>query len=205
MSYRQASRLPTKIQENENMKAAYSFALFLLLGCLQIVGPQDMRPSSQDQGGNNEWEISAQYYPQDDRTVVMLKPMLVYEGEGICRGGLRFLAEFSYAGRKRQLPEAIALGFFTDPLSGIAGNELTVIADDERLPLGKMTLKHDAFHQWPGCRNAYDTTGLLVPRETFLKIVQARKVEVRANDKALPFAEKHFAALRELASRMMQK
>jgi hypothetical protein len=66
----------------------------------------------------------------------------------------------------------------------MAGNELTVIADDERLPLGKMTLKEDAFSQRRGCRNAYDTTGLLVSRETLLKIVQARKVEVRANDKA---------------------
>src|SRR5258708_29942849 len=183
------------------MKAAYGFALLLLFGFLQIVAAPELR-TCQDQGAKNDWEISTQYDPNGDRTVVMLEPMLVYEGEGICRDGLRFLAEFSYAGRKPQRPEAIALGFFTDPLSGIAGNLLTAIADDERLPLGKMTLKHDAFHQWPGCRNLYDTTGVLVPRETFLKIVRARKVEVRANDRVLHLTEKHFAALSELASRM---
>lgn len=122
---------------------------------------------------------------------------------GLERDGLQFVAEFSYAGRKPQPPAAIVLGFFTAPLSSIAGHELTVIADRKRLPLGKMALQYEDFYQHTGCANLYLETGVLVPRDTFLRIVQAKTIEVWANGKVLPLVE-HFVALRAL-SRMMQR
>src|SRR2546423_9295163 len=142
------------------------------------------------------WEIITSYYSDEDRTVVMLRKMRYGTDFSYCEPLL--IAEFSYKGRAAQPPETVALGFITNE---IRESELVITADGERVDLGRLKMREN-MHQGDECEALIRRFAVSIPREAFRKIVAARKIEVRAGDRLLPLGEEHFAALRDLASRM---
>jgi hypothetical protein len=193
------------------MKSCTYFVFLSLLGLrmlsaanpIQLSLPCQTQAQSKAQTENrSDQTISARFDREHDSTIVILHPVIIYEGEGICRDGIRMIAEFRYRGEIPQRPRGVALGLFTSPRSGIAGKDLVIVADGERLELGKMTLNQDDFSQWPGCRNLYETTGLIEPRDTFLKFKHAERIEIQTNGMVMTLNEAHAGALREFARRV---
>src|SRR5205085_2572255 len=181
------------------MKALFSFfaSTLLLLVCACAASPQcsiaqsPARPSQEPR-----WEIITSYYSDEDRTVVMLRKMRYGTDFSYCEPLL--IAEFSYKGRAAQPPETVALGFITNE---IRESELVFTADGERFDLGRLKMRED-MHQGNECEALIRRFAVSIPREIFRRIFAARKIEVRAGDRPLPLSEEHFAALRDLASRM---
>lgn len=178
-------------------------ALLLLSGWLLSLAAQESRPSPPSgTAQNQQWEIITRYLPEENRTVVMIRKMRFFGGSyddhltNHCDPLL--VAEFSYEGKRPQVPEVVALSFIA---YGFQERELVVMADDERIGLGRLT-QSERFQEHNDCRGLIRTYGTLIPRETFMRMVNAQRIEVRVGDEALPFDEDHRQALRALASRM---
>jgi hypothetical protein len=177
--------------------------MLLLCGLLAGVGRGSHAPRRPAVSSTSD-EVRVEYDGQADRTVVMLELAPFGDSGMICRGDWRMITEFSYTGRKPQPPDNVALGFFTPPDEELIGREVSAVVDGEQVRLGKMTLNHNDFRQWPGCRNLYDTFGLHVPRATFRRIVKAKTVEVHVGEKALHLTAAHLDALSKFAKQMEQ-
>jgi hypothetical protein len=141
--------------------------------------------------------IETKYDRFDDRTLVQLDVMQVMGGKF---DGIYISANYSCKGDvKNCKPEKILLGVMAVVKGGVydvPGN-LTVLADEERFPLGNMTRagSKDIMPEWNITGTLF---GVLIPYDTFSKIVQSKKVEMRFDSTEFELYEGHLDALRKL-------
>lgn len=148
-------------------------------------------------------KIKTKYDRFEDQTTVYI------EGKRVLGGFLSDLtmgASISYRGQKASLPKDVLIFFKSSNTEDWrflhdVERELYVLADGERLPLGTMT-RTDSTVLTGG--RVSEEIGTLISSEQFLKIIQARKVEMKLGRYQFELKEEHLEALRDLASRMAQ-
>jgi hypothetical protein len=146
-------------------------------------------------------KIESKYDRFEDETHVRLEPKRVLGGfmEDVKMG-----ASFFYKGQKLSKPEYFIIFFVSDTKGwrflDEAQRELVALADGERLPIG--TLDRDSKVRSGGWVSEIMVKE--VPYETFLKIVNGKKVEMKLGRYELKLKEEHLEALRDLASRALQ-
>lgn len=141
--------------------------------------------------------IETKYDRFDDRTLVQLDVMQVVSGK---YDGIYISANYACKGDvKNCKPEKILLGILVLVKGGVydGSGDLTVLADAERFPIGAMTRA--------GSKNITSESnvtrtlfGILISYDTFSKIVQSKKVEMRLDTTEFELTDANLDALRKL-------
>jgi len=118
-----------------------------------------------------------------------------------CRGGL-FLAEFVLEGNLP--PSSVALGIQAGHHIPDAGELVTIIADGDQFNLVPAT-NLMFLSSYTGCANLTLEMGVPVPIDTFLKIVNAKEIEMRFGDQKFPINNDSHNGLCQLAELMDRK
>jgi hypothetical protein len=181
-------------------------ASVFLLACTAPAAAQDSAQGSKPQPpANREFKhkarIEVKYDRFEDETHVKLEPTRVLGGfyEDVKMG-----ASFFYKGQKVSAPDYFYILFVTNTKEWRflrdSQRELTALADGERLALG--TLDRDSHVRESG--RVSEIMVKEIPYETFLKIVNAKKVEMKLGSYEFELKEELLEALRDLASRTAQ-
>ncbi len=142
-----------------------------------------------------------------ETTFARLKPMSVGSSTfQAIAGGPDIWAMFSCKGQKITRPETIMLritSFSKDfKYTDERARTLIVRADGENLDLGTMQMENKGrgapFSRYSA--GLVEEMSILVPQESFAKIVNAKKVEMQLGSKEFSLKDKHLDALRELLS-----
>ncbi len=150
---------------------------------------------------NHKAKIESKYDRFEDETHVRLESKRVLGGfmEDVKMG-----ASFFYKGQKLSTPEYFIILFVSDTKGwrflDEAQRELVALADGQRISIG--TLDRDSKVRSGGWVSEIMVKE--VPYETFLKIVNAKKVEMKLGRYEFELKEEHLEALRDLASRTAQ-
>jgi hypothetical protein len=166
------------------LRFTYLFALVLLIGIIQTA---------------STYKIETQYDKFNDVTKVKLNlmPVPLQSAEE-----LWLSAQFTSKGQKVLPPEEVMLAFVWGSKDGkfSQGNELIVLADGERVRVGKMY--RDASYSSRHKNPTKEIMALNIPVATFLKIARAKKLEAKMSIHEFALADENLSALRDLAGRM---
>jgi hypothetical protein len=143
-----------------------------------------------------------EYDKKGDFTRVMLRRIPLYGDISRRFLVIELTAYFHYKGTTLARPDVVTLGFvsFADEQRFVDFHDLTVKLDGEVVKLGQTELV-ESKNVGSGARQYREIMRIDVPYETFLKIVNAKKVGVELGRVRFDTDEKHREALRDLASR----
>ena len=206
---------------NTMQSARHSFKL-VFFGVVMICFSQTTVAQSADQTFaypkrtfTHEGKIGTQYEPRKDSTIVSLEPVVV-EASAAGKELLRLAAIFQYQGKIPTKPKHISLGFYGDyPQCKFSGQpKMTMLVDGERIefgwnPRGIRERKPDeegvafSFNEGAGGDKCEELMFMTISQKNFLRVVNAKTVEVQIDELKFKLTETNLEALRDLASRML--
>jgi hypothetical protein len=146
------------------------------------------------------FKIDTKYDRFEDQTSISLQPMKISGG---LYDGINIGITFVCLGDVRSCqPEKVFFGFIVvlkGTIYDLPAN-LIVLADGERFPLGNMSNFGSAEVPPRGWNIIATTLGVVIPRETFLKIARAKKVEMKLDDTELELNMEHRTAVYSLST-----
>lgn len=150
--------------------------------------------------------VKLSYYENDNFTIASLKPMLL---SGMEPSKLEFDAIASFDGKTpTQEPRDVGIGirsvskkeWFKD------NRELTLVLDGERLPLGTMKRVRNACTKIPpsgyGCSESDEKLDINMPYQTFLRIVEAKKVSGEVGVRKFALKDSDLEMMREFVKQI---
>lgn len=144
-------------------------------------------------------KIFSQYDKFKDKTTVSLAHLR------LSSVSLGIAATFSHQGTDVKTPDDVALWFYSysSQWRFLRNRSLMVIADGERLDLGGAARVDSKVNsgRFSGV-TVSETLGALVPLDKFLKIANAKSVEMQLGNAEFQLAPDHLEALKDFASRM---
>ena len=138
-------------------------------------------------------EISSKYDRFKDITLVRTSRMLVRGN----KRSIRVQAEYSSVGKTQAKPEKISLYFYSSasrPLFREDELDLNFLADEKRLPLGKMRLDDEEKTK----STVKQAVVISMSFEVFEQIAGAKKVEFQVGDLEYKMTDTHLDAFRKL-------
>lgn len=209
------------IDRNTMKRASYAFALVLL--CLVVVycnhvslaQASDQKFAYPKRPFKHDGKFGSQYSAEEDTTIVTLEPMPVELSES----GMPVLlvaAIFGYQGKAPIKPKHISLGFYGyyPQCKFSAKPKMTMLMGGERVefgwnPTGIRERKLDdegvafSFNEGTGGEQCDENMFMFISQKNFLKVVNAKNVEVQIDELKFKLTESNLEALRDLASRMV--
>jgi len=199
----------------------YSFKLVLLsvgLVCFSqatVAQTADQKFAYPKRPFTHDGRLGTQYEPKEDATIVTLEPVVV-EASSAGKELLRLAAIFQYQGKTPIKPKHISLGFYGDYPQCKFSKEpkMTMLLDGERIefgwnPRGIRERKPDeegvafSFNEGAGGEKCEEIMFMTISQKNFLKVVNAKTVEVQIDELKFKLTESNLEALRDLASRML--
>ncbi|MCA1605700.1 MAG: hypothetical protein LC775_09555, partial [Acidobacteria bacterium] len=129
---------------------------------------------------------------------------------------LRLAAIFQYQGKTPTRPKHISLGFYGDYPQCKFSKEpkMTMLLEGERIdfgwsPRGIRERKPDeegvafSFNEGAGGAKCEEIMFMYISQKNFLKVVNAKSVEMQIDELKFKLTESNLEALRDLASRML--
>ena len=112
---------------------------------------------------------------------------------------LRLFSAFSYPGHTPQIPEKLMIQFIanSDYWKYLRNHNITFLLDGVSLKLGQV--KRDSS---VGSGNVTEHLLKIISLETFLKIINAKEVEVQLGSTEIKISHEELEAMRDYASRM---
>ena len=203
------------------LPARYSFRLVLLsvlLVCVSqaaVAQTADQKFAYPKRPFTHDGKLGTQYEPREDATIVTLEPVVV-ESSPSGKELLRLAAIFQYQGKTPIKPKTISLGFYGDYPQCKFSKEpkMTLLLDGERIefgwnPRGIRERKPDeegvafSFNEGAGGEKCEEIMFMTISQKNFLKVVNAKTVEVQIDELKFKLTESNLEALRDLASRML--
>ena len=201
--------------------ARYSFELVLLsvvLVCFSqatVAQTADQKFAYPKRPFTHDGKLGTQYEPKEDTTIVTLEPVVV-EAAPTGKALLRLAAIFQYQGKTPIEPKHISLGFYGDYPQCKFSKEpkMTMLLDGERIdfgwnPRGIRERKPDeegvafSFNEVASGENCEEIMFMTISQKNFLRVVNAKMVEVQIDELKFKLTESNLEALRDLASRML--
>ena len=181
--------------------------LLLWLGCISSAFGQRVNPPSNGTpvGGG---KILTEYDAKEDATFVRLEPLFLFHDEvpagQVIKDWLRMGAAFVYKGKKPNLPGDIMLYFASSSGKGCKFPNsldfvLTFVADSELIKIDSVF----SFNEPAVDESCTETVMAKIPRDTFIKILRASKVELRMAETRVELKKSHLESLRNFANRMV--
>ena len=206
---------------NSPQPARHAFTL-VLLSVLLVCFSQAALAQSADQKFaypkrpfTHDGKFGTQYEAQEDVTIVTLEPVVV-EASASGKELLRLAAIFQYQGKIPTKPKHISLGFYGDyPQCKFSGQpKMMMVVDGEQIqfgwnPRGIRERKPDeegvafSFNEGAGGAKCEELMFMTISQKNFLKLVNAKNVEVQIDELKFKLTESNLEALRDLASRML--
>ena len=163
----------------------------------------------------HDGKFGSQYSPEEDTTIVTLEPMPVALSES-GKPVLLVAAIFGYQGKVPVKPKHISLGFYGyyPQCKFSAKPKMAMLMDGERVefgwnPTGIRERKLDdegvafSFNEGSGGEQCDENMFMFISQKNFLKVVNAKNVEVQIDELKFKLTESNLEALRDLASRMV--
>jgi hypothetical protein len=147
--------------------------------------------------------VAMRYDRFKDLTTVTVGPYFLSSGMDLVMTNSRFelLASFTYNGQKLQRPvERATIGFLSSSKDWkfLRDQSVYVLADGQRFDLG--SAERDSDLRTGGVSEILVVN---VPFETFAKIANSTKVEMRFGSKEIKLKDEHLEGFRDLSSRMV--
>ena len=199
----------------------HSFKLVLLLMVLvcfsQVIVAQsaDQNFAYPKRPFKHDGKFGTQYEPKEDNTIVTLEPVVV-ETSPAGKELLRLAAVFQYPGKVPTKPKHISLGFYGDypQCKFSAQPRMTVLVDGSRIEFawnarGIRERKPDeegvafSFNEGAGGEKCEELMFMTISQTNFLRVVNAKIVEMQIDQHKFKLTEANLEALRDLASRML--
>ena len=179
--------------------------LFLLLNCPFVAHAQTNAPEMQKQikSFKNSKRFRVSYDKFDDATVVIVGLFFLDYAKLNPDNNFQMGAGFGYHGSG--VPHDVnqfQLIFVANgdyDWSFLDDRTLKLIVDGERLSLGEADRTGKVGHNWLGKLNLRESMIVNVPAEVFLKLGQAKNVEMRLGRKEIKLKDEHLQAFRNLA------
>lgn len=138
-----------------------------------------------------------------DETTVTVGPYFLSSGMDLVmtNSRLELMVSFIYNGQKLQRPvERVTIGFLSSSKDWkfLRDQSVHVLADDQRFDLG--SAERDSDLRMGGVS---EILAVNVLYETFSKIANSSKVEMRFGNKEIKLKDEHLEGFRDLASRMV--
>ena len=162
----------------------------------------------------HDGKFGTEYEPREDSTIVTLEPVVI-EVSPAGKELLRLAAIFQYQGKIPSKPQHISLGFYADYPQCKFSREpkMRMLVDGDRIdfawnPRGIKERKPDeegvafSFNEAPGGDKCEELMFMTISQKNFLRIVNAKTVEVQIDELKFKLTESNLEALRDLASRM---
>ena len=163
----------------------------------------------------HDGKFGSQYSAEEDTTIVTLEPLPVALSES-GKPILLVAAIFGYQGKVPVKPKHISLGFYGYYPQCKFSKEpkMTMVIDGERVefgwnPTGIRERKLDdegvafSFNEGTGGVQCDENMFMFISQKNFLKVVNAKNVEVQIDELKFQLTESNLEALRDLASRMV--
>jgi len=147
--------------------------------------------------------IAMRYDRFKDQTTVTVGPYFLSSGLDLVMTNSRFelMALFTFEGQKLQRSiERATIGFLSSSKDWkfLKDRSVFVLADGQRFDLG--TAERDSDLR---IGRVSEILAVSVPYETFAKIANSSKVEIRFGSKEIKLKDEHLEGFRDLASRMV--
>ena len=212
--------MKTMINRNIMKRASYAFTLALL--CLAVVycnhvslaQATDQKFAFPKRPFKHDGKFGSQYSAEEDTTIVTLDPMPVELSES-GKPILLIAAIFGYQGKVPMKPKHISLGFYGYyPQCKFSEKpKMAMLINGERIefgwnPTGIRERKLDdegvafSFNEGSGGPQCDENMFMFISQRNFLKVVNAKNVEVQIDGLKFKLTEANLEALRDLASRM---
>ena len=209
------------IDRNIIKLASYTFTLVLL--CLAVVYDNrvslgqtiNQKFAYPKRPFKHDGKFGSQYSAEEDTTIVTLDPMPVELSES-GKPILLIAAIFGYQGKVPIKPKHISLGFYGYyPQCKFSEKpKMAMLIDGERVefgwnPTGIRERKLDdegvafSFNEGTGGAQCDENMFMFISQKNFLKVVNAKNVEVHIDALKFKLTESNLEALRDLASRMV--
>ena len=201
--------------------ARLSFKLFLLsvvLFCFThatVAQTADQKFAYPKRPFTHDGKVGTQYEPREDVTIVTLDPVVV-EVSPAGKELLKLAAIFQYQGKIPTKPQHISLGFYGDyPQCKFSGKpKMTMLVDGERIEFGwnprgirERTADEEgvafSFNEGAGGEKCEELMFMTISQKNFLRVVNAKTVEVQIDELKFKLTDSNLEALRDLASRML--
>ena len=206
---------------NTMQSAHHSFKL-VFFGVVMICFSQATVAQSTDQKFaypkrtfTHDGKLTTEYEPREDNTIVTLEPVVV-EASPAGKQLLRLAAIFQYPGKTPTKPKHISLGFYGDypQCKFSAQPKMAILVDGERIefgwnPRGIRERKADeegvafSFNEGAGGDKCEELMFMTISQKNFLRVVNAKNVEMQIDELKFKLTEANLEALRDLASRML--
>jgi len=179
------------------MKQA-TFTLLLVLVVLDGAVGGTQKADPQHKGKVN---VYRQYDKKKGETVTQTAMMLIYgpePGPYSLGSGLSMLASYTFPGQTPSAPETVTLTFMSSENRYVFADQrdLTIKADDDIFKLGDMEYKQIRGVSAAASERLWQA----VPRETFARIANAKRVHVKLGQKEFDLTGRHLKNLQALAS-----
>jgi hypothetical protein len=201
-------------------KMYYSLKLILLCFALvnftSAIPAQDAKQKSvyPKRTSNHDAKFVTEYEAAEDTTIVFLEPVIIEPSESV-KPSLRLAASFQYEGKSPVKPKHISLAFYAlySECKFSGKPKMMMLIDEERIEFGFSfksfrERKPDeegvafSFNEMEGER-CDELMFMFISQKNFLKVVNARNVQVQIDDFKFKLKESNLEALRDLASRMV--
>lgn len=213
--------IKTMIDRNTMKRASNAFTSVLL--CLVVVycnhvslaQATDQKFAYPKRPFKHDGKFGSQYSAEEDTTIVTLEPLPVELSE-TGKQILLVAAIFGYQGKVPIKPKHISLGFYGYyPQCKFSEKpKMTMLMDGERVefgwnPTGIRERKLDdegvafSFNEGTGGEQCDENMFMFISQKNFLKVVNAKNVEVQIDQLKFRLTESNLEALRDLASRMV--
>jgi hypothetical protein len=199
-----------------------NYSLQLILLCFAVVSftPATLAQDAKQQSVypkrtfNHDGKFVTEYEAAEDTTHVFLEPVIVEPSQST-KPSLQLAASFLYQGKSPVKPKHISLAFFAFyPECKFSDKpKMTMLIDGERIEVGFSfksfrERKPDeegvafSFNEIEGDK-CDELLAMFISLKNFIKVVNARNVEVQIDEFKFKLKESNLEALRDLASRMV--
>jgi hypothetical protein len=183
------------------MKRQVLIAALVLLTISTALAQTNLPPKGKYK---HDKKIEASYDKFKDETTISLKslrPLPI-----IHPVTLYIVPTFRFPGKTVSLPDHVSLWFYSTSKDWqfLDYRQLLVVADGERFDFGetaRVQSNVDA-NRYTRHVNVSETLGVMIPLNSFLKIINSKSVEIRLGQIEFKLAPDHLEALRDFASRM---
>ena len=180
-----------------------------------IAQPTDQKFAYPKRPFTHDGKFGTEYEAREDATIVTLEPVVV-EASASGKELLRLAAVFQYPGKTPIKPKHISLGFYGDYPQCRFSKEpkMTMLVDTERIEFGwnakgirERTPDEEgvafSFNEGAGGDKCEEIMFMFISQKNFLKVVNAKNVEMQIDELKFKLTESNLEALRDLASRML--
>ena len=194
--------------------ASMVFCALLLANTSAVPAQSDKQATAKERKSEHKTKVELRYDKKRDETTAWLEPLVVWSatGEGRSPDSIELSAAFTYPKHTIAIPKTVTIRIYAQSRRGrqfTHDRKLVVTADDVRLNLGEMELKHSVgdrtVPQIGGEAWAYEMLELPIPYETWLQIAKAKKVNVQIGHRKFDVSDKHLQSLSNFAELMQQE